>query len=305
MRTRKAVAKAVLRTLVRQLPWGARGDIFDELLQGDRTRFSRHFAERLNVTGFIVDGECGPIQGSPLDQSILPVYAATRKWASATTSLFVDFFKPTGGTYLDIGGNIGLTTIPVARNPSVRCITFEPEPANFANLADNLRRNCPHGNVQPRQLALFDRNGMLPFALAEANLGDHQVILSGSSATRRKVIDVPAGRLDDQGIEITGPLGVKIDTQGAEPFVVSGGRETLRRAGLIVMEFSPYQMAQMGGDPEILLDFAGSFREAAIATAEAGEKHRFRDAKSAVSELRRAVRRFSDDGAVYFDVILR
>ena len=47
---------------------------------------------------------------------------------------------------------------------------------------------------------------------------------------------------------LKGPLAVKIDTQGAEPFVVSGGKETLGRAGLIVSEFGPDGMAQLGGN---------------------------------------------------------
>ena len=66
-------------------------------------------------------------------------------------------------------------------------------------------------------------------------------------------------------------LGVKIDTQGAEPFIIAGGRRTLSPAQLLVLEWCPYMMARMGGDPMVVLQFLrGSFRIGSIWRAEAG-----------------------------------
>lgn len=75
---------------------------------------------------------------------------------------FCDFFTRAGsGTYLDIGANIGLTTIPVAQNPRVACKAFEPAPHNFRYLSHNVAANCPHGNVDLFNLALFDRRATM------------------------------------------------------------------------------------------------------------------------------------------------
>jgi len=44
---------------------------------------------------------------------------------------------------------------------------------------------------------------------------------------KRATIDVQGVRLDEIAGNLNEPLAVKIDTQGAEPFAVSGGKETL------------------------------------------------------------------------------
>ena len=51
------------------------------------------------------------------------------------------------------------------------------------------------------------------------------------------------------------PLAVKIDTQGAEPFIISGARRILSTAELLAVEFWPYGMARMGGDAQVVIDF--------------------------------------------------
>ena len=66
------------------------------------------------------------------------------------------FFAPTGGTYLDIGANIGLMTVPFARDPRIRCLAFEPDPTNFGFLQRNIApRNAPASSAELHQVALF------------------------------------------------------------------------------------------------------------------------------------------------------
>jgi FkbM family methyltransferase len=95
----------------------------------------------------------------------------------------------------------------VAQNALVRCIAFEPDPTNFQNLQQNLRRNIFGQNVTTHQTALFDREISVHFGLAEdGNLGDHRIVQQ--SNVRRRTIEVQAE-----------PLAVKIDVQGVEPNV--------------------------------------------------------------------------------------
>ena len=119
---------------------------------------------------------------------------------------------------------------------------------------------APNANVKSHQLALFDRKAKLPFEIAEENLGDHRIhietgLVAKQGEIGRKVIDVCAVPLDDLHLRIKGPLLIKIDTQGAEPFVFSGGKATLSKADLIVVEWSPYHMARVGGDPMVVINF--------------------------------------------------
>ena len=164
-----------------------------------------------------------------------------------------------GGTYLDIGANIGLTTIPVAQNPKVHCIALEPEPTNFRNLIANITANCEHGNVRALQLAAFSQAASIELELATGNLGDHRLRLTSASGLMeehaRPTIQVDAAPLDDVVGPIKGALAIKIDTQGSEPFVFAGGKQTLERADLLIQEFWPYGMGRMGGDVEQVIRY--------------------------------------------------
>jgi hypothetical protein len=58
-------------------------------------------------------GSYGLIRSSLNDGLILPAYARTGVYEPRLAALFCEFFASQGGgTYLDIGANIGLTTIP-------------------------------------------------------------------------------------------------------------------------------------------------------------------------------------------------
>jgi FkbM family methyltransferase len=231
------------------------------------------------IDGLRATGQLGEILSSPADRTVLAVYAATGTWAQSTNSLFSKFFKENhGGTYLDIGANIGLTTIPIARLPDVQCIAFEPAPENFRNLQANVRANCDPGKVQTLQLALFERKSQLDFELSNYNLGDHRVRMGGTDVAKdvakgetKQLIRVQAVPLDS--LDLVRPdraLGVKIDTQGAEPFIIAGGRKTLSRAQLLVLEWCPYMIAKIGGDPFVVLEFLrDSFEIGRISQAEA------------------------------------
>src|SRR5579863_2394865 len=121
---------------------------------------------RYGITDIRINGRYGLIEGSIDDDSILASYGRRKIWAAETNDVFVDFFARRGaGTYLDIGANIGLTTIPVARNRAVSCLAFEPEPMNYGYLVQNVGRNCTHGNVSTFDVALFDRQTTVDFEL--------------------------------------------------------------------------------------------------------------------------------------------
>jgi FkbM family methyltransferase len=263
---KNGIGRFAIRSLSSMLPVKIMDLIVSELLAKDRL-VSRHgfyyltnLAEKLNVVALSVRGDYGTFVGASTDTAILRRYAETGKWAENTNNLIMQFFDGKAGTYLDIGANIGLTIVPIATNTSVVCHAFEPEPASYRNLVQNISENCPNANVKSHQLALFDRKAKLPFEIAEENLGDHRIhietgLVAKQGEIGRKVIDVCAVPLDDLHLRIKGPLLIKIDTQGAEPFVFSGGKATLSKADLIVVEWSPYHMARVGGDPMVVINF--------------------------------------------------
>jgi FkbM family methyltransferase len=224
-------------------------------------------AQKLNIAQISATGQYGTMASCSNDLSILRTYAETGRWAPELFERVKMFFSGSGGTYLDIGANIGMTVVPILEhNSAVTCYAFEPEPANYRNLLLNIHANCPSSDVHAYQFALHEREGMLPFEIADGNLGAHRLhVETDLPASReegsRRVVEVRCVRLDDLALELRGPVFVKIDTEGAEPFVVAGGRQTLARADAIILEWSPYNMARLGADPTIVLDFLESHFE--------------------------------------------
>ncbi len=271
----KDFGENALRWAVRRFPKGARrAHLISLSIDYFLYRKFQELAAKYGISGFVARGDYGAIQGAVTDRVIFRYYAERKIWAADLTGPFADFLRD-GGTYLDIGANIGLTTIPIARNPLVSCIALEPEPANFQLLKSNIFANCRHSNVTLYNMALFDRDTTIEFELSPDNSGDHRVrTKSGKGAmgeASRNTIEVSARRLDDLLAEVRAPLAAKIDTQGAEPFIISGGRQVLAKAGFLALEFWPYGMFRMGGDARVVIDFLRTnFRKGMITVVDRG-----------------------------------
>ena len=222
-----------------------------------------------------VMGDFGLIQGSLDDTSVLATYARTRTWRPALAQFFRRYFEDEGpGLFVDVGANIGLTTIPIARLSGTRCLAFEPDPDNFQYLRHNIEANCPHHNVALFKLALFDSAGRLDLRRSAGNTGDHHRGRGAESAERdAPLIRVPTARLDDvlsrHLIDAAAPLAAKIVVEGAETQIVAGGRDVLSRAGALLIEIFPYGIERLHGDLAGLLRFCSdNFAWAALNSGE-------------------------------------
>lgn len=268
----KASIKNIFAQLVASLPWGMRQRIFDELLERHTIPHDMRYdslvklAAACNVEDVTVKGEFGRIRGSARDVSILKQYALRGKWAARTIDFCKRFYSGGGGgTYIDVGANIGLTMIPVGNLPGVRCIGIEAEPTNFRFLQENVSQAGIRDRVVLRHLAVFARATTIDLEIAASNLGDHRIRLGVERVAlqdedRRKTVAVDARPLDEIVAEIdpgfdclNSRLAVKVDVQGAEPFVFEGGQKILSGAGLLIVEYSPYCMARMQADPAKIL----------------------------------------------------
>jgi FkbM family methyltransferase len=317
----KQRAKRVVEAGISCLPWRslprrARLMLIERLCTvmevSEQLAVIRHLAPQLGISALKANGEYGTIQSAATDTNVFATYARTGTWAKQTNDLLVAFFrKYDGGTYIDIGANIGLTTIPIAKNPKVKCFAFEPEPVNFGNLSLNIAANCFHDNVVAHEAGVLDQHCLIDLEIGEGNLGDHRVHRSDAPGDfgeqRRQIIQVPGVTLDEIIGEVDLPLAVKIDTQGAEPLVVAGGRRTLAKAELLIMEFWPYGIARLGCDPAPMIDFLErEFEEISIAPAEGDIPPEPVSSSEACSRLRAMMERDQAVvGSPYCDVIAR
>jgi len=172
------------------------------------------------------------------------------------------------GTFIDIGGHIGLMSIPVAASGDIQCTAFEPDKRNFFYLQRNVELHGVADKICIVNKALFDRKATLDFEVSDWHHGDHRVHSSQEASKEhleyapfredtRTIVKVEADRLDNL-IELNSParpLVIKIDTQGSEAHIFSGGKKVLAEADLLVTEFCPYMIRRVGGDPGEIIQF--------------------------------------------------
>lgn len=205
-------------------------------------------ARRFGVRSIEIEGVNGRMFASVRDQIITRRYLKDRIWAPETVKLFRGFFKKHGGgTFYDIGANIGLVTIPIAQHPKVSVIAFEPSAENCDLLRANVGMNCLYNNVRVINAAVAKENGTSGFEREAWNSGDRFLSPNGHEM-------VETVRLNDFPPP-PGPFAVKIDTQGAEPAIIEGGAKVLSKADLVVLEYWPHGMQRMGLTPEPVLDW--------------------------------------------------
>lgn len=283
-----AVRKRLLSALMREM-WEevASGPLGERIrLESSGRQALAESARAVGIDGFLAKGKWGTFQSSARDTVMLPIYAETGVWEAGCNQLLIDFFAGKAGTYIDIGANIGLTTVPVAKNEQVKCIAFEPDPTNHANLVENVRRNCPNDNVLIQNLALFDKRTTLAMSLSPDNMGDHRV--ASPHDHDRLSIDVNAAPLDEVISSREKPLAVKIDVQGAEPAVVRGGRSILQQADLALLEFCPFMIERLGENPSAVYEFLATFSSVSVLEVNTERGCSFVSAAEAVDFLRRS-----------------
>lgn len=173
----------------------------------------------------------------------------------------IDFFcrhVEAGTTFVDVGANVGLYSALAARRlgPQGRILAIEPDPDALPWLERTLAAN---GGPEAPRIDVFagaaaDAPGALTLHRNPDNRGDNRIYADPLCAAP---VTVAADTLDAlaaaHGIEAVHLL--KIDVQGAEPRVVAGARDLLRRSAdcVLVSEFWPEGMRACGGDPAAYL----------------------------------------------------
>jgi FkbM family methyltransferase len=155
------------------------------------------------------------------------------------------------GVMLDIGANIGLTSITrVVAGDTAVVYAAEPAPDNYACLVRSVCDNGLTGFVLPDLVAISDEDGYARLRLS-GSIGRHLLSESGS-------VEVVTRRLDSWIAGLCIPPDdicyVKVDTQGRESHVLSGAPEFLARLGVMwKLEFSPRHLRRARRGPADLI----------------------------------------------------
>lgn len=129
-----------------------------------------------------------------------------------------------GTTFVDVGANIGSFSLPVAARGG-RVIAFEPGEA-FEELTTNFRLNGMEAELRREALGASEGSLSLTAGLDTIN----RAAVPGEPAR-----EVPLRTLD--GCVVDARL-VKIDVEGFEAAVISGGKRVLRGADAVILEMN-------------------------------------------------------------------
>ena len=155
-----------------------------------------------------------------------------------------------GRVMIDIGANVGTTSIPRAVLGDFTCVyAIEPDPSNYACLVRNVVTNGVRGLVLPDRVAIGDSNGEM--TLRSMKSGTHHLVTRASDIDERERVTVPCLTLDAwvdrMSIDLAEVAFVKSDTQGWDARVLAGASHVLAQKHIAwQIEISPAMLERSG-----------------------------------------------------------
>lgn len=163
----------------------------------------------------------------------------------------IDRFGP---VVYDVGANVGLVAVPLARHIGERgsVVCFEPVAENYGLLCRNIALNNLT-NCQVRQMALGPTESMVQIAreVSHGSSSGNAVLMNAGPNLERydAIATVPMNRLDDivAQEELPPPNVIKLDVEGAEVGFLAGAQQTLEAARPVILgEFNSGLMPRFG-----------------------------------------------------------
>lgn len=147
-------------------------------------------------------------------------------------------FKP-GDVFYDIGANIGMFSLSVAKmyDEQVKTYAFEPSFSTFAALVRNVIANKFDNSIFPHSIALGSKAGVRNFNYASIISGDAVHALDKTVNQRgdafspifsQQMISFPLDELVEN-FSFSPPTHIKIDVDGGELEIIEGMKRTLKR----------------------------------------------------------------------------
>ncbi|MBL76907.1 MAG: hypothetical protein CL763_08305 [Chloroflexi bacterium] len=167
-----------------------------------------------------------------------------------------------GSIVVDVGANIGLHTLNMARITNIdgKVFAFEPDPSNFKILEKNIQMNN-YENIVSEQKAVGQGHGETTLYQSD-HPGMHRIY--PQSEKSKGEIQVELTNLDKyfNDLGLTDQIDfIKIDVEGFEFSVLKGMKEILEnnKQIKILFEFMPENVLEADFSPIELLDYLSSF----------------------------------------------
>lgn len=137
--------------------------------------------------------------------------------------------------FVDVGANVGSYSILAGKVVGARGYAFEPVPATYSRLIENIRLNHLESTVRCLNVAAGRERGVVQFT-SDLDTENHAV---ADGETHGQTIDTEVTTLDEVLYD-EGPTMIKIDVEGYETPALEGARELLRKESLhtVIMELN-------------------------------------------------------------------
>lgn len=158
------------------------------------------------------------------------------------------------GTFVDIGANIGTTTIQALHRYQARhAIAVEPSPRCLPYLHSNLAANRLAARCDVVEAAVSDQSGEVAFKVGRNNSGAGQIVTDDGTQDHIITSQPLDQVIASLNVDFSELALVWVDTEGHEYRVLSGAEKVIAAGTPIVIEFWPYQLRE-NGDYERLLE---------------------------------------------------
>ena len=187
------------------------------------------------------------------------MYCYKKVWQSDAIMHFIDLINNYcsdidgiwDGYFLDIGANIGTTTVYVNKKAKtgMKCIAFEPGIGNFDLLCANIHLNSCK-NVFAENVGISDSDQTMIMEVCNANSGGNKIVTNDRKSICTEAVKVTTldNYLEKKGINAKEISCIWMDVEGHEPWAIHGMMTLLREKAVpLFMEFSPTEYMENGG----------------------------------------------------------
>lgn len=156
---------------------------------------------------------------------------------------------------IDVGAQSGLYSLYSKYLPKSMFYSFEPFPETFKLLNDNINLNDIN-NVKTYNIALSDKKGYTKLNTCLTHYGLHTMGENVKRFNDIKQIDIETDTIDNIFFNNNIPVDyIKIDTEGWEYFVLTGGINTiLKYKPKIQIEWNVDNITQCNITPQMLIN---------------------------------------------------
>lgn len=154
------------------------------------------------------------------------------------------------GVFVDVGANIGTTTLAAVRSGFAEAVALEPDARNCRLLRMNVAANGAEAAVRTLELAASDTVGVAGLDVTSPKSGLPTLAPPKGRPEGRRVVPVATTTLDRlaaEGIVPAERVGLLwIDVEGHEARVLAGAQRLVERGVPVVFELNPSALHRAG-----------------------------------------------------------